>query len=188
MKDKILYKNKFLSLLKTEHNFIYAQRRNTNSTATLCFKREKGKILFLIRYQPLPVVHGLKGYKWNSLFACPITGSMEKNQTPLQNSIEEVYEEANICVTKKNLVAQCFNVSTTQMNETVFHFLYDVTNCKCVNKEQGDGTVFEKHSQNKWLTYYQVSKILKSNNKEYYLSSLVTCFRMFEEKYGKTKN
>jgi len=188
MKDKLLYGNKWVSLFETEHHFIYAQRRNVNSTATLCFKREKGKYLFLIRYQPLPVVHGLKNYKWNSLFACPITGSMEEKQTPLDNAINEIFEEANIKVTKKNLISTIFNVSSTQMNETVYHFLFDVTNCPFVDKEQGDGSEFEKHSVNKWLTLQQVKNILKSNNEEYYLSSLVTCFRMFEEKYGKTKN
>lgn len=184
--SKLLYKTKYLSLYKTKQGFIYAQRRGINSTAILCFKKDKGEYKFLIRYQPLPVVNTVKHLKWDDCYACPITGSIEESESPLDNAIKEVYEEANIKITKKNLVAGSYCVATSQMNETVFNFLFDVTKCKTVRKHQGDGSIFEEVSLNKWLTYKQVKKILLNDNHQIYLSSLLTCLDLFD-RYIKSK-
>lgn len=186
--NKLLHKTKYLSLFKTKQGFIYAQRRGVNSTAILCFKKVKNDFMFLIRYQPLPVVNTVKHLKWDDLYACPITGSIEENQSPLDNAINEVYEEANIRISKKNLVAGSYCVSSTQMNETVFNFLFDVTNCKSVKKKTGDGSVFENVSTNRWLIYKQVKMILLNHKDQIYLSSLSTCLDLFETYYGKIKN
>ncbi len=186
--SKLLYKTKYLSLYKTKQGFIYAQRRGQNSTAILCFKKVKNDYLFLIRYQPLPVVNTVPHLKWDDLYACPITGSIEDNQSPLDNALTEIYEEANIKATKKNLVAGSYCVSSTQMNETVFNFLFDVTKCPVTKKKQGDGSIFENVSVNKWLTYKEVKKILLNDNHQIFLSSLLTCLNLFETYYGKIKN
>lgn len=185
---KYLYKTKYLSLCETNHKFIFAQRRNINSTASLCFKKVQNTFLFLIRYQPLPLVNTIYRQKWNDRFACPITGSLEIKQSPIENAINEIYEEANIIVNKSNLIDSCFNVATTQMNEIVYCFLFNVTNCKIVNKKMGDGTIFEKNSKNKWLTLSQLQKIIKNNHKAIYLSSLLSCLNLFQINYGKIKN
>ena len=189
-KEKVitLCKTPWLSLNKTEHNFIFAQRRNINSTAALCFKRVKNKFYFLIRMQPLPLLNTVFRKKWDDLYPCPITGSMEKNQQPIDNAINEIYEEANIKVTKKNMVDSSFCVATTQMNETVFNFLFDVTGCKVVNKQMGDGTVFETHSKNRWVSWQELRKIVHNKDEKIYLSSLLSCFELFESNYGKIKN
>lgn len=181
-KEKVicLYKTPWVSLNKTEHNFIFAERRNVNSTATLCFKKEKGKYFFLIRMQPLPLLNTIYRKRWDDLFPCPITGSMEKNQDPVDNAINEIYEEANIKVTRKNLKASSFTVATTQMNETIFNYLFDVTGCEVLNKEMGDGTEFEKHSKNKWVSLKEIKEIIHNKNKVIYLASLLTCFELFE--------
>ncbi|MBQ0045764.1 MAG: NUDIX domain-containing protein [Mycoplasma sp.] len=185
--SKLLHKTKYLSLFKTKQGFIYAQRRGVNSTAVLCFKKVKGKFSFLIRYQPLPVVNTIKHFKWDDCFACPITGSIEQNQTPSENVINEVYEEANLKISKKQIVSSTKFVSTTQMNETVFCFLVDVTSAKLVKKQQGDGSIFEDVSYNKWLTFEQVRNIISKKSGKLYLSSLAICFNMFIETYGKVK-
>lgn len=179
---------KFLSLYKTKQGFIYAQRRNINSVAVLCFKKEKKQYKFLIRYQPLPVVNTIKHFKWDDCFACPITGSFEKNKKAISIAINEVYEEANLSVNKKHLINQCKFVTTTQMNETVFCFVFDVTGLKSLKKKQGDGSIFENVSYNKWLTYRQIKNIVKGNNNKLYLSALPICLQLFEEKHGKIKN
>lgn len=183
--SKLLYKTKHLSMYETKHGFIYSQRRGINSTAVLCFKKTKNDYLFLIRYQPLPEVNTVKHLKWDDLYACPITGSIEKNQTPLQNAIAEVYEEANLQISNKNLIMHNYCVATTQMNETVFNFLFDVTGIKPANKKQGDGSIFEEVSKNKWLTYKQLNSILSN---QLHLSSLSSCFELFNNFYGKIKN
>jgi len=180
---KPLKSTKYLSLYKTKQGFIYAQRRNVNSVAVLCFKKEKGKTLFLLRYQPLPMVNTYHFVKWDTLYACPITGSMEKNKTPLEVAINEIYEEANIIVSKKNLVKSSFNVATTQMNETVFNYLFDVTNCKLVNKKQGDGSIFENVSKNKWVEEKELLKILNNKDGKLFLCSLISCYHLYKSIY-----
>lgn len=182
---KFLYRNKFLSLCQTNHNFIFAQRRNINSTASLCYKNVNNSYYFLLRYQPLPVSLTIPNKKWNDLFPCPITGSLEKQQKPLDNAIQEIFEEANIVVNKNNLVAHNFTISTTQMNEMVFNFVFDVTDCQIINKISGDGSIFEKCSRNKWVTIKQLKKIISNRSKYYFLSSLLNCFYLFELKNGK---
>jgi hypothetical protein len=52
--SKYLYQNKWVSLKETERGFVYGERKNTNSTATLLYRLIKGKYEFLLRYQPLP--------------------------------------------------------------------------------------------------------------------------------------
>ncbi|XQP55684.1 MAG: DNA mismatch repair protein MutT [Mycoplasmoidaceae bacterium] len=186
--NKLLYKNKYVSLYETKQGFVYAQRRGINSTAILCFKKVKGNYYFLIRYQPLPVVNTVPHLKWDDLYACPITGSIEENQSPLDNALSEIYEEANLKVSKKNLIAGSYCVSSTQMNETVFNFLFDVTGIKPINKKQGDGSIFENISLNKWISYQQLKKIVLNSKGQIYLSSLLTCLDLFETYYGKIKN
>jgi hypothetical protein len=51
---KYLYKNKWVSLKQTSKGFVYGERRNVNSTASLLFKKENNNYKFLLRYQPLP--------------------------------------------------------------------------------------------------------------------------------------
>jgi len=179
---KALKKTKYLSLYKTEQGFIYSERRNVNSVAVLCYKRVKGKVMFLIRMQPLPQVNTYKFSKWDTLYPCPITGSMEKNKTPLEVAINEIYEEANLIASKKNLKASSLNVATTQMNETVFNYLFDVTNCKKVNKKQGDGSIFESVSKNVWVDEKQLVQILKNKDKKLFLSSLAACYFLYLNK------
>ncbi|OAV63235.1 hypothetical protein Barb4_05454 [Bacteroidales bacterium Barb4] len=54
--SKTLYKNKWVSLKLTPRGFVYGERRNTNSTAALCYKKIKNEYHFLLRYQPLPMI------------------------------------------------------------------------------------------------------------------------------------
>jgi 8-oxo-dGTP pyrophosphatase MutT (NUDIX family) len=73
---------------------------------------------------------------------------LERDETPEENVIKEVYEETNYIIRKENIKAQNVNVATTQMNETVFTFIVDITKAKHIDKSQGDGSLFENISQN----------------------------------------
>jgi 8-oxo-dGTP pyrophosphatase MutT (NUDIX family) len=77
-----------------------------------------------------------------------VTGSLETNETPIQNVIKEVFEETNYQIKKENIKGTNINVATTQMNESVFTFVVDITKAKHVKKTQGDGSIFETISQN----------------------------------------
>ena len=178
LKSKLLYKTPWLELRVSSRKFYFAQRKGINSTAALCFKKTKHGFEFLMRYQPLPVLE-LKNYKLNkALYPCPITGSLEKNETVEQNVIKEVFEESGYKITKKHLVDCVLATASTQMNEVVFHFLVNLTGIKQSKQDLGDGSYFEGISENKWISQKQLESILHSN-KELYLSSLSVCYGLF---------
>ncbi|MCF0126457.1 MAG: DNA mismatch repair protein MutT [Clostridia bacterium] len=148
LNSKLLYKTPYLELRVSTRKFYFAQRKGINSTATLCFHKTKNGYEFLMRYQPLPVLK--LNYKLDKvLYPCPITGSIEKKETPQLNAIKEVLEESGYKITKKNIISCVLATASTQMNEVVFHFLVDLTKCKKITDKLGDGSYFEDISENK---------------------------------------
>lgn len=176
MKNKLLYATKHLSLYENKKGFIYAQRRTINSVACLCFRKTNNGIEFLIRYQPLPEIDIKK--EWNDLYPCPITGSIEENQTPEVCAIHEVLEEAGYQINTSNIIDKSFCISSTQMNEKVFNFLINVTNCKYTTPK-GDGSIFEQVSENKWVNQEELIDIMTNKNGQIFLSSLHSCYLLF---------
>ena len=157
--SKVLFKNYWVTLKQTDRGFVYAQRRNINSTACLLFKKTNSGYQFLLRYQPLPELT-INNINWKKLYPCCVTGSLEENETPLQNVIKEILEETNYVVNSKNIIASGQNVSSTQMNELVYTFVVDITKCKSVNKKLGDGSIFENISKNRWVSLKTLKNIL----------------------------
>lgn len=160
-------------MYETKEGFIYCQRRTINSIAALCFLRENNIYKFLIRYQPLPEI--AEKQKWDEPYACPITGSIEKNESPIDSAIREIHEEGGIVVDKDSIIDSFSCIATTQMNEKVFCYIVDVTNKK-QEKPQNDGTIFESVSFNKWVTEDELKNILKN---DITLSSLLICYSLF---------
>ncbi|MDR1234556.1 MAG: DNA mismatch repair protein MutT [Mycoplasmataceae bacterium] len=179
---KRLYKSKWIDLYESDRGFIFAQRRSVNSTATLLYAKDGSDYKFLLRYQPLPElkIKKMVNLKWTTLYPCCVTGSLETNETPEQNVIKEVYEEANYLIKKKDIKAFNIAVSTTQMNEAVFNFIVDITNAKQIKKQQGDGSLFENISQNRWATHKVLKQILL-DSKNIYLSSLASAYLLFQK-------
>jgi hypothetical protein len=58
----------------------------------------------------------------------------------------------------------------------------DITNSKRVSKKQGDNSIFENISENKWVSIEKLREIL-TNKKHYYLSSLASAYILFEQLY-----
>lgn len=179
--DKLLFKNKWINVYETKQGFIYAQRQSINSTATLLFKKVNNNPQFLLRYQPLPsLVVNKKTTKCHSLFPCCVTGGIEPNETPIINAIKEVYEETNYIINSKNFIAKNVLVASTQMNELVYVFVVDITNCKQVKKTPGDGSIFETLSKNRWVSETKLKKILTGTN-NVFLSSLASAYILFKK-------
>lgn len=179
MWPKKLFDNPHVCMYQTKKGFIFAQRRGINSTATLCFKKQKEGYEFLIRYQPLPILNNKKFKNIdNSLYPCCITGSLEKNQTPIQNCIAEVFEESGYKIAKKDIVDTVNTVSTTQMNEIVYHYLVDLTNKEMSSTPTTDGSFFEKISKNVWVTEKELINTIY-HKENIYLSSLAICYLLF---------
>jgi hypothetical protein len=55
----------------------------------------------------------------------------------------------------------------------------DITDAKYVQKNQGDGTIFENISVNKWVSYKKLKKIITTN--VIYLSSLSSALILFQK-------
>lgn len=179
MANKLLYKTPYLSIYESEKQFWFAQRKNIDSIASLCFRKNSktNETEFLILYQPLPETKYKKN--WDDPYPCPITGSAEPNEDYLDTAIRETYEEGGILVNKTDLRNQTRCVATTQMNETVYCFLFDVTDKK-QEVPKGDGTIFEKVSFFKWKTEKELIDILMCKTNDYvYLSTLSTCYFLY---------
>ncbi|MDR0545843.1 MAG: NUDIX domain-containing protein [Mycoplasmataceae bacterium] len=178
--NKCLYKHNWLSVHETKRGFIYAQRRTINSTATLLYAKKGKQTMFLLRYQPLPaLIENSRKARFSKLYPCCVTGSIEKNESPLQNAIKEVFEETNYVIKKSDIKMMNRNVASTQMNEMVYVFIADITKARFVKKRTGDGTIFESLSKNKWISEKQMINILKEN-KTIYLSSLACAYYLYK--------
>ncbi|QJG66932.1 NUDIX hydrolase [Mycoplasma phocoenae] len=173
-KSKILYENKWINLYETSNGFVYAQRKGVDSIACLCIRKQKNnEYEFLIHYQPLPEI--VLKQRWDTCFPCVITGSIELNENPLNAAIREIYEEGGIKVGVNNLIAENKFVSTTQMNETVYAYLFDVTNLK-QEIPQNDDSIFESVSYNAWISEQKLRDIIQN---KLTLSSLSNLYNLF---------
>ncbi|BAC44089.1 predicted MutT-like hydrolases [Malacoplasma penetrans HF-2] len=155
--NKLIIKTKYLSMYKTEKGFYYCQRASINSVALLCYKKENNEYLFLIRYQPLPEIEEKE--RWDQLYPCPITGSIDENEIPIETVIRECWEEAGIKINKDLVYEINPSIATTQMNEKIFFYLCDVTGLK-ESIPENDGSIFESVSKNLWVTEKELLNLI----------------------------
>lgn len=181
MNPKKIFDNPHVCMYQTAKGFIFAQRKGINSTASLCFKKQRDGYIFLIRYQPLPILNNKNFANIDhSLYPCCITGSMENNQTPIQNCLAEVFEESGYMINEKDIVDTVNAVSTTQMNEIVYHYLIDLSNKEMKCAPTTDGSFFEKISKNVWVSEKELIDII-FHKENIYLSSLAICYLLFKK-------
>ncbi|QBF34772.1 hypothetical protein EG856_02480 [Mycoplasmopsis phocirhinis] len=178
-KNEKLFKNDWISVYKSAKGFTYCQRKSIDSIAALLYRKVNNHYQLMIHYQPLPEIKEKKF--WDECYPCPITGSIETKQSPLQCCINEVLEEAGYSITKSNITATLTTIATTQMNEKVYHFLVDVTDLK-QGSINTDGSVFESVSYNKWYNQSEFENIIYTNLQ---LSSLATLYLLFIAKFNK---
>ena len=158
MPDKILFKTKWISVLETENGFQYLERKGTNSVAIILIRYNSENSgnwwKCLVRWQPLP----LDNTSDQTLFPCPITGSIDEGEDPKDCAIREVEEETGIVIHDRKDIWEIGNyIVGTQTNETVFMFmafLEDGLPEKVRGK--GDGTFFENISENEWRDFEEL--------------------------------
>ncbi|VEU60529.1 Uncharacterised protein [Mycoplasmopsis bovigenitalium] len=171
-----LFSNEWISVFKSDKGFTYCQRKSIDSIAALLFRKNGENLEFLIHYQPLPEIKEKK--YWDESYACPITGSIEEKQSPIDCCINEVKEEAGFYINESNIKQMVKNIATTQMNEKVFNFLVDVSGLN-ENEPTTDGSIFEKVAYNKWVSRQELENILEN---QFTLSSLHTLYLLFIKK------
>ena len=153
--EKIIFKTNWISILETEKGFQYLRRKGKNSVAIFLVRDGKLGQEALIRYQPLPIQNND-----DSLFPCPITGSIDEGESPINTAIREVLEESGYDI-RDNIVNLGKYVVGTQTDEIVHMFYADVNN-KINATPENDGGYHESISKNIWeplsnLKNYQYS-------------------------------
>jgi 8-oxo-dGTP diphosphatase len=135
----------WLEVIETSNKFYYARRKGRDSVAIFLVDNKEQKVL--IRFQPLPR-HNADLDNEQRLYPCPITGSIDVDETPLQAAIREVKEESGYENVELNLA---FNYLVgTQSDEMVYLYYGFADSTLNVVGEQ-DGTYFESISKNQWL-------------------------------------
>lgn len=81
----------WLEVIETPNKFYYARRKGRDSIAVFLVDNKEQKVL--VRFQPLPR-HNAGIDDKQVLFPCPITGSIDVGETPLQAVIREIKEES----------------------------------------------------------------------------------------------
>lgn len=157
--DKTIFKTKWISVKETSKGFQFLERKGVNSIACFLIKESnrgllnlKDKYDVLIRYQPLPIDNSSD----QDLFPCPITGSIEENETYEDCAMREVYEESGYKIGIPSFIGSYF--CSTQSNEEVFMYLYDVTNLS-YGIPKGDGEKYESISYNQWEPLTNLKKL-----------------------------
>jgi len=99
----------------------------------------------LIRYQPLPIDN-----IDNKLYACPITGTIDNKDLPIDTAIREVEEESGYVIKKSNIITLGKYIVGTQTNEIVHMFAYILNENQLPEKEIYSDGIHEAISKNKW--------------------------------------
>ena len=134
----------WLEVIETPNKFYYARRKGRDSVAVFLVDKEQNKVL--IRWQPLPRDNADKG-QIQQLFACPITGSISENETPLKTAIREVEEESGY----KNVeLTFIFDYLVGTQSDELVHVYYGFVDSNVITEGLQDGTYFESISKNVW--------------------------------------
>jgi 8-oxo-dGTP pyrophosphatase MutT (NUDIX family) len=142
--DKVLFKTDWISVLETERGFQYLERKGKNSIALFLIREGRTGWEVLVRYQPLPLQNND-----DSLFPCPITGSIDAEEFPAGTAVRECLEETGYSIALHELRTLDEYVVGTQTNETVYMYYCDVSN-KISIKPKTDGGYHESISYNNW--------------------------------------
>lgn len=147
---KELLKTKWVSVIETSNGFQYFQRKGKDSIALFLLKQENDKLKVLVRFQPLPLDNNPDLYA-QKLYPCPITGGMYEGNDPKTTAIHEAKEEAGYDIENEIKYLGKY-VTSTQSSEIVYMFYADVTELT-QEEPKGDGTEFEKISNNEWRDF-----------------------------------
>ena len=158
----------WLEVIETPSKFYYARRKGRDSVAVFLVDNKEQKVL--IRFQPLPR-HNADIDDKQVLFPCPITGSIDVGETPLQAAIREVKEESGY--ENVELIHMVDYLVGTQSDELVNIYYGFVDSTLNVIGEQ-DGTYFESISKNEWLPISHLSSANYVACRLFYLSWMLT--------------
>lgn len=146
MNEQVVYTTpgNWLEVIQTPNKFYYSRRKGRDSVAV--FLVDLAKQLVLVRWQPLPR-HNADLDSEQKLFPCPITGSMDTGETPLQAATREVIEESGYNVT----LTYIFDYLVGTQSDELVHMFYAFVDSSLNVQGKQDGSFFESISKNQWL-------------------------------------
>jgi len=147
----ILKTNKWIELRelvdekKGINGYVYSHEKSCDGKkiVILPYRNQKGKFEILLRDELTPC------WDLNKKIISSLTGSVEKNNSPLETAIIELKEEAGYSITKEDIVelGEMFGIKSS---DTVYYlFTVDLTN-KEKGKATTDGSKLEKEAKCFW--------------------------------------
>lgn len=153
---RILFSTKWVKLMESSSGFHYLERKGKDSIAVLLLKIENDELKCLIRKQPLCALRTSDNQHLDEILgSCPITGSMELNEDPIECTVREIEEESGFTIKPELLNTLGTYIVGTQTNEICSMFVADVTGLN--NTEaKGDGSACENASHNEWISFNKI--------------------------------
>jgi 8-oxo-dGTP diphosphatase len=146
--DRVIFSTQWIEVKESPRGFQYLERKGKDSVAMFLLRRtgespEQWEVL--IRQQHLCIDNREVDGKFR-LFPCPVTGALDKEESPEAAAQREVYEETGYKVQVSPLGQY---IVGTQVNEICYLYYVDVTNME-PDIAQQDGTYMESIAKNEW--------------------------------------
>lgn len=142
--DVILCKTEYLSLIKRDGWYYFAQVPGSVGGVCVLLYRLNDKLPILGRYEICPA-HG------DGIALTTIAGGIEKSDTPLEAAVNEAYEEGGYKIKPDAFVDLGKCQLSTNQDTVIYLFAADVTNLSRYDAP-GDGTKGEIDSYCNWIS------------------------------------
>jgi hypothetical protein len=181
MSDKILYKNKWVSLIQKENpesGDTYTVFSEANKVIVLpYFIQENGDIFITYLLEPI------SSWRNKTREITCISGTIESGDEPFETAIRVLEEDAGISLkdnSKWDFAGSYFHSKSATSER--FLYIVDITDSE-IFKKTTDGSWFEKNTKNVIST----TDSIKKQSKDLYLSYLIN-YLEGNVKYGTEKN
>ena len=152
--DKVLFENKWVRVLERDNWYTYTQDTASNSGVSLLVINEDNQVL--IRQEHCPIHDDLFDSK--KLVETSVTGTVEKDETPLECAVKELREETGYVRSPEEFLELGWVYPTKQSNFKQYHFAIWVKGDPD-KPIKGDGTRGEKGARTKWVDVSYASSL-----------------------------
>lgn len=176
MDDKIVFENRFISIIDREgYTFLHEKRANGEIIALVPFRHAVSDYQYLSRIETCPA-HSNQPNRYS------ITGGMEQGNSIREMAVKELLEETGYSIVDDELIP-LGQLRPTKSADTVIHlFTVDLSDKKQGNI-LGDGSRWENNASAEWLSFQTALDI----NDAVFLAGLLRLNAYLKEvKYGKS--
>jgi len=171
-KDKLLFHNKWVSVLETGDNYIYVSE--PDGVAILPFKIDNSELSILIRKEANPLFE-------EKFIITAITGRRDEGESFIDTAIRELEEEAGYKVDKNRFINVGNFIKGKDNKNKDKMYLVDISDIK-KKKPKGDGTSYEAKSNNFWIKADEIYQYIEEVECSYLLSLFAKLLGYFKTK------